>query len=100
LQPVMGSRVCVCVCVCVCTLQQDRGINAEIRLTLGEVVDGLSLFQLEGKVKSSWGQLPSCRNSTCHFAAPSLAGSSYRVGIGNRCWSGWQQSNPPTSSPG
>lgn len=29
------------------------------------------------------------------FCSPSLASSSYKAGVGNRCWSGWQQPNPP-----
>lgn len=32
------------------------------------------------------------------FCSPSLAGSCYKAGVGNRCWPGWQQLNPPPAT--
>lgn len=32
------------------------------------------------------------------FCSPSLAGSGYKAGVGNRCWPGWQQLNPPPAT--
>lgn len=80
-----------------CPHRQERDIVHEIRLTLGRGQAFLVLGR-ERHIQRVEGGLPGCRNSTCHFAAHSQPARVTGLGVGNRCWPGWQQPNPPSQA--